>query len=302
MVPRTYKGTIGQSMQEAVVVHADGREELVLGINYKMTPGKDGKLPPYFAWVITVPNEPDRYQLAERDLFAKVFEWGDPKMRTPTLSRDVPKSKNAEGSIILSKKVTVGPYTIQPIKAIGMAALKGLNQWLDKNGFPQEDEAHMKYFVENGFTFLCIKVTPAKSESAVPGGGPLKPLHLSFKSKEPYYPLRFSSRQGIFGINVWMLTKDQIDFKKAVAVYQKVGAPSPMTRNGQLDPFRRFNVKVTKNKSPEALRKLMANSPSSSIQNQIAWHLNLIKSSQVNRKVKIASWDKDVFLPMKAQP
>ena len=136
----------------------------------------------------------------------------------------------------------------------------------------------------------------------MPDGGPLKPLHLSFKSEEPYYPLRFSSRQGIFGINVWMLTKDQVDFKKAAAVYQKVGAPSPLGSNGQLDPFRPFNVKVTQKKSPEALRKLMANSPSSSIRNQSSWHLNLIKSSQVNHHVKIASWNNDVFLPMKTQP
>lgn len=299
MVPRTYKGSIGQSMQEAVVLHADGREELVLGIKYQMKPGKDGKLPPYFAWVITVPNEPDRYQLADRDLFKKVFDWGDPKMRRrPFSDSRGPREKIALGGLIWSKQVTVGPYTIQPVKATGMAALKGLNVWLDENGFPQEDEKHMEYFVKNGFTFLCIKVSPAKASASVPGGGSLKPLHLSFKSKQPYYPLRFSSRQGVFGINVWLMIKDKIDYKKAATVYQKVGARSPVNSKGELDPFQRFNVAVTQQKCPKALSALMKNSPSSVIRNQTTWNLNLIKSAQVNKRVKISSWNQDVFLPL----
>ena len=125
MVPRTYGGTIGQSMQEAVVVHADGREELVVGIKYRMKPDQDGKMPPYFAWVITVPNEPDRYQLAERDLFKEVFRWGNPKMEKRSSGNGlVPRSEIDGGELVWSKVVKVGPYTIQPAKATGMAALK----------------------------------------------------------------------------------------------------------------------------------------------------------------------------------
>ena len=37
MVPRTYNGTIGQDAQEAVLIHDDGREELILRINYRIT-------------------------------------------------------------------------------------------------------------------------------------------------------------------------------------------------------------------------------------------------------------------------
>jgi hypothetical protein len=300
MVPRTYQGTIGQSKQEAVVVHADGRQELVLGINYKLKPGKDGKLPPYFAWVITVPNEPDHYQLADRDIFRKVFDWGDPKMRVQTRDKSAREEpgRSANG-IILSKQIKVGPYTIQPVKATGVEALKGLNDWLEKNGFPKEDEKHMEYFVKNGFTFLCIKINPSEAGASVPGAGPLKPLHLSFKTKEPYYPLRFSSRQGVFGINVWMLTKEKIDPKKAWAVYNKLNAQSPMNNKGVVNPFSKFNVPVKKSNFPKSLVKVVENGQSTAIKEQKQWHLNLIRSSSVNNsRSRIAQWNEDVFVPL----
>lgn len=289
-------------MQEAVVVHADGREELVLGINYRMKPDQDGKMPPYFAWVITVPNEPDRYQLAERDLFKEVFQWGNPKMeKRPFGEGKVPRSTDDGGELVWSKLVKVGPYTIQPVKATGMAALKGLNQWLDQNGFPSEDEGHMEYFVKNGFTFLCIKVRPAGDGERVPGAGPLKPLHLSFKSKEPYYPLRFSSRQGVFGVNIWMLTEDGIDPQKVAAVYRKLGAPSPVNDKGELGPFEKFNVQVARSEFPAPLLDILKKSPDKSLSAIREWKLNLIRAPKVNGMVKIADWPDDVFLPLASE-
>ena len=42
--------------------------------------------------------------------------------------------------------------------------VSALNAWLEKNGFPTEDPEHMKYFVENKFTFLAIKINPPKGD------------------------------------------------------------------------------------------------------------------------------------------
>ena len=66
MVPRDYKGTISQSAQEAVLIHDGNREELILRINYQIT---GDKMPDQFAWIVTVPNEPDAYAVADKETF-----------------------------------------------------------------------------------------------------------------------------------------------------------------------------------------------------------------------------------------
>ena len=60
MVPAGYKGSITQSGQEAVIFHDNGREELILKINYRIS---GAEMPDRFAWIITVPNEPDAYAI-----------------------------------------------------------------------------------------------------------------------------------------------------------------------------------------------------------------------------------------------
>jgi len=70
MLPETYRGTISQNDHEAVIVHRAGRQELVLRINYKII---GDTMPDQFAWVITVPNEPDNYKIANPQLFEDMF-------------------------------------------------------------------------------------------------------------------------------------------------------------------------------------------------------------------------------------
>jgi len=311
MVPVTYSGSIGQTMQEAVVFHADGREELILGIDYKLkSDSKKGsaELPPYFAWVITVPNEPDRYELAERDLFKAVFDWGNRKVTKP---KDTQGLRKAAGIIpaaetdglIISKKVEIGPYEIQPVKATGVEALDGLNAWLKTNGFPQEDVGHMTYFVKGGFTFLCVKVHPPKGETSVAGSGELKPLHLSFASESPYYPLRFSSRQGVFGINVWMFTENAIDLKQAAPVLGRLGGDVPKRRwNGKWssDVYHN-NVEVQTTDLPKQLTTALKGLETKEIKTVERWNLNLVRSKSVNLAVPIIDWENDIFLPLAAK-
>ena len=68
---------VPSSAQEAVLFHADGREELILKINYIIT---GDTLPDRFAWVITVPNEPDQYEVADSNLFKEVFDWAQKRV------------------------------------------------------------------------------------------------------------------------------------------------------------------------------------------------------------------------------
>lgn len=299
MAPKTYKGELGQNMHEAVMFHADGREELVLGIKYNLRPVEGEKLPATFAWVITVPSEPDRYALADSDLFKKTFSWATPLITPkPGGFGIVPRNKGA--NILLSKEVKIGPYTIQPIKALGLQAIKGLNKWLDDNGFPKENENHMKYFIENDFTFLCVKINPTARQKSVPGGGSIKPLHLSFASKQPYFPLKFSSRQGVFGVNVWMFTKNKIDSVRCDPIFAQLAVEkSRQFKDATLrGNYRLENVSVKSTEFPSPLEKIILDAQHEAIKGTVQWNLSLIRSEMVNHKVKIANWKTDLFFPL----
>lgn len=284
MVPATYKGTISQSAQEAVLFHHDGREELVLKINYKIS-GRT--LPDRFAWVITVPNEPDDYAVADKTLFKDMFAWANPLV-VPA-SRN--KSKNGlglggvtAGGVIVGKPVNVGPYTIQPVRAVGREALEGLNDWLQKNGFPSEEPKHMEYFVDNQFTFLCVKFSPPEKKEAVAGEGGVPPLHLSFKSPNPYYPLRFSSRQGVFDVNLYVLTKKEFDYKKSSDSLKRINwAETDLNQNVLVEP-RSF---------PATLKKIYAKSKFKDDAGR--WYLNVLRTRQTNKDNAIAKWTEDIF-------
>ena len=147
MVPESYEGSISQRSQEAVIIHDDGKQDMVLRIDYRI---KGKTMPDKFAWVITVPNEPSDYAIADAKLFDDMFNLSEilrpkPKHNPDEDSLSLPAPTDAvaqsvEKSVELGKRVQVGPFDIQPVRGVGPKALTGLNQWLTKNGFPNEDE------------------------------------------------------------------------------------------------------------------------------------------------------------------
>lgn len=306
MVPATFAGSIGQDAQQAVMFYRDGREDLILGIDYRITPPPiAGKalasdpddpplLPDRFAWVITVPNEPDRYELADRELFAQVDRWAHDKVVPP---RPIPRGVKADGkatpeaaptgAIELGQREVIGPYDIQPVRGVGPDALSGLNDWLRDNGFPAEDPAHMKYFVDEGFTFLAIKISKPADADAVGDAGKLPPLHLSFETDAPYYPLRFSSRQGVFGVNLYVLSIEPVDYEKSLPSLDKMSW-------SRRDLLR--NVSVKSDEFPELLAESFKDvKGGASIDD---WYLNVVSARHVNRDNAIAKWDSDVFFTL----
>ena len=284
MVPSTYKGSIGQDAQEAVVMHADGREELVLRINYRIS-GKT--MPDTFAWVVTVPNEPDAYAVAEAKLFKEMFDLSErllvPKSRSLSKGPRVDNALEATPGVELGKRVQVGPYDIQPVRGVGPRALEGLNTWLGQNGFPKEPPDHMKYFVDNNFTFLCVRITPAGQDKTVSENGLLPPLHLSFKSAAPYYPLRFSSRQGVFDVNLHVLTRDTFDYRESAETLKRLNWTS---RNYKQ------NVALKEKDMPDTLKKVFGKTV---WKDQVGtWRYNNLRCSRVNRGNSISTWKDDI--------
>ena len=278
MVPEKYEGSIHQSAQEAVLFHHDGREELFLKINYEIT-GK--KMPDRFAWIVTVPNEPDSYAVADKDLFRDIFPWANSRAKKPTRSKSMDKPQSL---LEFGKVARVGPYEIQPVRALGKEALTGLNRWLAKNGFPTEDPKHMEWFVENKFTFLCIKITPPGEGKNVDSAGEIPPLHLSFKSDTPYYPLRFSSRQGVFNLNLYVFTQDDFDYKASEKSLRQIN-----WKGGK----HLHNVPVKNADFPKTLKNAYAKTVFQNYKGD--WKLNILRVRGVNRGNSIATWKDDLF-------
>jgi hypothetical protein len=280
MVPVTYKGSIGQDAQEAVLIHDGDREELVLRINYRI---KGDKMPDTFVWVITTPKEPDSYALADEKLFEDMFGLSQAMLVPVLRTKSRQMSDAVPAGVELGKHVTVGPYDIQPVRGVGPQALKGLNKWLGDNGFPTEAPDHMTYFVENGFTFLCVRVIPSGKEKEVSGNGLLPPLHLSFETPVPYYPLRFSSRQGVFDVNLHVLTKGKLDYKASAATLAKLNWYSKHYKQ---------NAKLSEKKMPDTLKKVFSKSAWKGDVGK--WRYNNIRCSQVNKGNTIATWKEDI--------
>lgn len=289
MLPRDFEGDISQNGQEAVIIHDGEREELILKINYKI----EGRTKPdNFAWVITVPNEPEKYALVEGKIFEQMNKLSKSVLRPPRLYAKSIRRSSVDslsmGGVELGRRVQVGPYDIQPVRGVGENALLGLNNWLKDNKYPAEDPKHMEYFVRKNYTFLCVRITPKKGDRAVPTDGDLAPLHLSFKTPTPYYPLRFSSLQGVFDVNLHLLTKSKLDYKKSSRMLSQINWSSKNYKK---------NYKLQRLSQPSSLRTLLKKSLVN--QTGTVWFYNNLKCSDVNQGGAISKWTDDVHFTTK---
>jgi len=154
----------------------------------------------------------------------------------------------------------------------------------------------------NGFTFLCVKVTPPAGGDAVGSRGMLKPLQISFATPAPYYPLKFSSRQGMFELNVWLLTKQKIDREKSFGVYHNVGAVRPEKLDGAFHrPGFNDNVAVKKSEMPDSLKTVLNESQESAVSEVNDRNLSVLRSPALNQRTKIKDWKSDVFFVLAAE-
>lgn len=290
MVPRDFEGRISQNRHQAILVHHGNQEELILRINYKIS---GGKTPSQFAWIITTPTEPSAYHLADPKIFAETSLWANRLTQPPRKSR--PRSRlsaptddaRPEAALEFGKREVVGPYDIQPVRARGRDALKALNKWLSDNGFPTEDPGHMKYFIDKEFTFLCVKINSAEGAAGVASSALLPPLHLTFETENPYYPLLFSSRQGVFDLELTTLTDKSLDYG---------GSYHALTKQLRWSaPRYKKNVPVLANQLPKSLAAALKKSKNTG--KRANWKLNVIRGSKVNGEpYAIAGWKSDVFL------
>ncbi|MCM8528694.1 MAG: DUF2330 domain-containing protein [Lentisphaeraceae bacterium] len=288
MLPAKYEGSIQQTQQEGIIIYKDGVQDLILKVDPKIT-GKT-KLD-NFCWLITVPNEPEKYDVLDEAIFESFFDLKTKYLVKPkresrgigcSEKSSMEKVSKAYEGVELGKYTEVGDYAIQPVRGIGEHAFTGLNKWLGDNGFPTEPQEHMQYFIDEKFTFLCIKIKPdteGESEVITPQ---LKPLHMTFKSKEPYYPMKYSSQQGDFSVNIYTVTDKPIDFIVSKSVLEKID-----WRNRNLFKNKNLAGKAL----PDNIKKIVN-------EKQKYLYFNNFNCLQPNTNKKINSWTEDVFFSL----
>src|SRR5262245_28803825 len=225
MVPLSWHGDVDQADQNAVVLHHAGHEELVLRVSpffqtadKQPLPDTADAMPPYVEWVVTVPSAPTEYhtvpasiykdaddlvrgleKLAENQYAARSrWEWPELRVAKEAVVASAASLSAGAAGLEIGAPVRVGPYAITPVKVRGREALAALNAYLETRGFPKEDPRHMAWFVDRGFTFLCIHVTPPAGSKTLGRHLDLEPLAIGFETERPYYPAKFSRRQGAF--------------------------------------------------------------------------------------------------------
>ena len=283
MLPEKYQGSISQRSQEALIIHSQGQEELIL----KVSPELQGiGAAPYFTWIIPVPNKPTNYKTIDSKIFEDVYGFAQKTLSPPSRGDSFGDdgfgdAMPASLGLSIDKPVKVGPYDIQPIQAEGEEGLKALNEWLSTNGFPTESDEHMAYFVENNFTFLCVKVVPGTDP--LKGATDLTPLQISFPTETLYYPLMYSSQQGEFSLQLYTMTDKRIDYHSNHELLDKMNWKfSGLKKNL---PFIKTHKQL-----PESISKL--------IPTEDTLYFNSVIANP-NKEKALEQWEADCFIETK---
>lgn len=197
---------VTQSGQQAIVVHHDGVEDLVLQVDYQ------GLASQTIGWIVPVPATPSEYGVGELQLFRDVGEWVNLRRQRPQprglRSRGTP-TQAAAATLRFGEPARVGPFDIQPIQGFGSGAANALNEWMRANDFQPLPTLTLSYYVQRNWTFLAIKATPEEGAELDDAGG-LPPLRITFPSERAVYPLKLSTHMGAFGVRIYLFTSEPV--------------------------------------------------------------------------------------------
>jgi len=298
MVPRGYPGDVDQSMQEVLILHADGHEELVLRVRPFFREADEP--PSHLAWLVTVPTKPTAYRTASSEVFGEArvlharlqafYDAQEPRdlnLLTTSASVDSAAARGSWG-LDISEPVTVGPYTITEVRTLGGAAVEELNRYLETNGFGTEDPDHLAWFAENEFTFLCIRIDPPEGSVRLGQHLDLVPLQIGFESERPYYPGKYSANQGDFGLELTLVTPDPLLLRSVGEV------------RGRLNAYGRRSNLFTVKPLPAGFGEVVDEGFPGGRPRPERWYVNRVDSSGFNRKdaagvPAILGWKDDVF-------
>jgi len=203
----TYKGSLEESAQEAVIIfdEGDGEKSAVEDLILKVSARGDTKS---FGWVVPFPREP---KAAKEDakLFEELFNYVEARHEQlrANLSGGMATGKGEEGAggVEVLSRQTVGTFDVAVVREKEAGAL---NQWLEKEGFQTLAGADdiLGFYRDKGYVFACVKVTDAALSADKPVD--LHPLRFTFETGGRdgiYYPVRMTGLQEEpFDINLYV--------------------------------------------------------------------------------------------------
>ena len=196
---------INEPTQKAIIVHDQGREDLVLQVKYE-GPAED------FGWLIPVPGLPE-VRKGSMDCFyelSKLTQRRFGERHGLTESTDLRMGDDAGVKVIEIK--TVGAYEVAVISARNAASL---DEWLDAHQFifPKGNQDVLDSYVKKQWCFVAARIDPNQSGFTLVSGAPKKtpipastrkqlasgelhPLVISFPSDKCVFPLAISAVNG----------------------------------------------------------------------------------------------------------
>ena len=207
--PRTYKGTVTEKTEEALLFHDGVNAHLIIRTNLQAS---SGSLPETMAWVIPLPSLPSHYEEADPALFPELFQVveaanADHERGISALKQMPQKSGTPPAGILVHPMQVVGSYQVQPIEVLDPKSAGGeLNHWLLANGFGTVSQQHQHYYLRKGAVFLALRIHGLRG-----GFSEIKPLHIVYKSETLSLPLKFANNFGTFSVDLYAFTPHALD-------------------------------------------------------------------------------------------
>ncbi|MGI5454410.1 DUF2330 domain-containing protein [Streptomyces sp. CA-249302] len=188
---------VGVGREESLVRWDGRREQIVMSLTV------DGDAD-RAAWIMPVPHRAT-VRLADPELFTQLGaatapvhrdryhfwpENGDWPLTTGGESAGGPPGVGASPSgVSVVARQKLGPFDVAQLTATDPAALNG---WLTTNGFtmPPRLTGALQPYVDRRWEYVAVRLAPETAGTAL--NGTLDPLHLTFASGQPVYPMRLS--------------------------------------------------------------------------------------------------------------
>lgn len=204
--PELFAGDLHEPAQRAVALHVDGKQTLLLFVDYE---GGAERM----AWVVPTPGRPS-LDTADPAIFGEVVDYVE-ELRMRAWKRWLADARNrgllngggldvGDGAVVLHESGTVGPYEFAVLSS---ADGESLASWLSEHGYriPEDLAPVLQTYADEGWYFAAVQVQLTAGERIT-----LPPLKLDFETPEPVFPLRISAaNRGITDVRLYLFRRPE---------------------------------------------------------------------------------------------
>ena len=180
---------IGVDQETSIVRYDQGTEQIVMRLTVR-SDAKDA------AWLLPTPSAA-RVELGDRAWFDELDRLTEPKIvvrhtwwgplfpAERRYSAAAPQKATGPGQVTVLGEQRLGPFLVATLAAADSGALAS---WLAAHGYALSPRLAqgLRPYVAQGWTYVAIKLAPAAGSTLT---GRLDPLHITFRSARPVYPL-----------------------------------------------------------------------------------------------------------------